>query len=741
MKIKDIVQSRFDKYQKTQNSIRGVLGNLATGVVEVTGKTSTVYVTLMTGQVLDNVVNTRIPNSFGRSVKIGYDSNDKPGVLQILGYGGTNSMGLDDSSIGAGAHHTQHQWPGSDTVFVWGEQFMPSLFVPVAGTLTVSIYPGIYPITGGFKKYDAATAVPLDSYVATIILDEAKLVAIVVDDAGDFQVRDGTPVAAQADPPISAYSMLTDTDIPSLTTGDVGICAVRLYYGQLELLCNGQRNDFIDMRFARSGGGGGSSPGGGHTIQDEGVDKTQRTNLNFTGVGVTVTDDPGDDATVVTIPDYTVPVKASGAEVDTGTNDTKFATPKAITDSDLVMGPDAVVSGNVAVWDGVDGKLLADGGAYFYSLHIDQYGGTGDSFGVLVKNSSTSFTVSQGIYLTGTLSVYRNGQLLTQGSAEDWHEHDPATGVFHTQNAVLAADQITVIYATLDSPGILGTVEEAPDNDTGYVRKNEGWVPEGYNYMDQTGGTGDTCGVIAGAMNSVNTDFEVAQHAYISGSLQVYLNGILQLQGTAEDWVELIPASGTFRMNVAPASTDEITVSYLYSGVITVVGDKHVIQEEGGNLTARTKLNFIGPNVTAEDNAGDDSTDITVKTLVQHGQIIWTIESAYLAVANQGLKPLKLRLPYVGVGATIEEVYAQVNTCPTVANLRIDIHKNGSSIFTATQYVEIVTTQYQVSKTTDFAGGGAIAKDDYFQMELVQGDATAADLVLHMRYKWILTDV
>lgn len=42
--------------------------------------------------------------------------------------------------------------------------------------------------------------------------------------------------------------------------------------------------------------------GGGHTIEDEGTPLTQRTKLNFVGTGVTVTDDSGDDATVVTIP-------------------------------------------------------------------------------------------------------------------------------------------------------------------------------------------------------------------------------------------------------------------------------------------------------------------------------------------------------------------------------------------------------------------------------------------------------
>lgn len=44
-----------------------------------------------------------------------------------------------------------------------------------------------------------------------------------------------------------------------------------------------------------------TASGGGHTIQDEGTPLTQRTNLNFVGSAVTVTDDAGNNATVVTI--------------------------------------------------------------------------------------------------------------------------------------------------------------------------------------------------------------------------------------------------------------------------------------------------------------------------------------------------------------------------------------------------------------------------------------------------------
>lgn len=126
-------------------------------------------------------------------------------------------------------------------------------------------------------------------------------------------------------------------------------------------------------------------------------------------------------------------------------------------------------------------------------------------------------------------------------------------------------------------------------------------------------------------------------------------------------------------------------------------------------------------------------------TVVQHAQIVFTIEGAYLGASYQGVKPLRIPLPYVGAGGTIEEVYCRLNTAPGSAALRLDIHKDGSTIFSGTEYVEIAVAGYTVSRTTNFAGSGAIAKDSYFQLELVQGDAVAADLVVCLRYKWTLT--
>jgi len=49
-------------------------------------------------------------------------------------------------------------------------------------------------------------------------------------------------------------------------------------------------------------GGSGGGGGGGHTIQDEGSGLTQRTGLNFTGAGITCSDDSGNDRTNCNVP-------------------------------------------------------------------------------------------------------------------------------------------------------------------------------------------------------------------------------------------------------------------------------------------------------------------------------------------------------------------------------------------------------------------------------------------------------
>jgi hypothetical protein len=608
MRIKDVVSKRLQIFKKKPDVQYGVIGDIATGLINVPDRSSIIYITLLNGVILNNVLNIRVPNMFGLGVSIGYDGDNLPNTLQVLGIrdsyiGGSYNLG--DILKGVGYHRTQHEWPNGDTVYVWGEQFLPSLFVPAPDTLVVGIYPGSYFLTDSWKVFATAETVSLVSIVGALTSGHARFALIVVDDAGTLQVRVGDLVDEVTGPPfISAYESLTDADIPLPEDGDKAICAVKLFYGQTYFRFTSTVNDFIDMRFTSSSSGSGSSSGG-HIIQNEGTPLATEPNLDFAGDGVLATDVPGSTKTLVTIP----------------------------------------------------------------GAHI-------------IEDNETPVDSEPALNFTGDVNI-------------------------------------------TDEPGIRTTIE----------------VSANHFYIDQSGGTGDTYGILGGARNGVNTEYTVSQGSYISGTVKVYLNGQLLTQGSAEDWHEASAVAGTIHMWVAPEATDEITVTYGYLGAVSVPPGMHIIQEEGGNLTARSKLNFVGTIVTASDDAGNDATKVTIDAPVYHGQLIWTIESIYLGAAYQGLKPLRLWLPYVGAGATIEEIVAVVNTAPTASNLRLDIHKNGSTIFSGTAYVEIPTTQYSVSRTTNFTSSGAIAKDDYFQLELVQGDSVAADLVVHMRYKWTPTGV
>lgn len=72
---------------------------------------------------------------------------------------------------------------------------------------------------------------------------------------------------------------------------------------------------------------------------------------------------PAEIRTIINVADgATSNTKATGAEIDTGTDDTKFATAKAIADSKIVKGPASAGDNYLATFDGITGKLLKDSG-------------------------------------------------------------------------------------------------------------------------------------------------------------------------------------------------------------------------------------------------------------------------------------------------------------------------------------------------------------------------------------------
>jgi len=100
----------------------------------------------------------------------------------------------------------------------------------------------------------------------------------------------------------------------------------------------------------------------------------------------------------------------------------------------------------------------------------------------------------------------------------------------------------------------------------------------GYNSMFEGGSGSGGGGAVTGAavaavtvqneapggfINGVNVAFTTAV-PFVAGTLQVYLNGDLQEEGAANDYVDAGTLDG-FTMTLAPKTFDKVLVSYIKS--------------------------------------------------------------------------------------------------------------------------------------------------------------------------------
>ena len=194
-------------------------------------------------------------------------------------------------------------------------------------------------------------------------VDYDKILAYIVEQVSAIKVRDGVDgvdgVGIKGEDGVDGVSPTLDIPaiveallkvMPKIEVDGVDYVGIKTYIDE-------QVKKIKPQRVGKSGGGATSlgqltdvvlsgltqdargnyilGGGGGHTIEDEGTPLTQRTKLNFVGVGVTVTDDAGDDATVVTIP--------TGGAVDSVNTRTGAVTGLA-ENSDLVAHVDNVAN-------------------------------------------------------------------------------------------------------------------------------------------------------------------------------------------------------------------------------------------------------------------------------------------------------------------------------------------------------------------------------------------------------------
>jgi hypothetical protein len=135
----------------------------------------------------------------------------------------------------------------------------------------------------------------------------------------------------------------------------------------------------------------------------------------------------------------------------------------------------------------------------------------------------------------------------------------------------------------------------------------------------------------------------------------------------------------------------------------------HTVQEEGTPLTARTGLNFIGGAATASDDSGGDKTDVTIRP---HSTFPYSYTGTLVVATGT------FRL-YVERTFTITAVRASVGTAPTGATVIVDVHKNGTTIFTnqAHRPAIAISGNTATASTIDVT---ALSAGDYLTVDIDQ---------------------
>jgi hypothetical protein len=214
------------------------------------------------------------------------------------------------------------------------------------------------------------------------------------------------------------------------------------------------------------------------------------------------------------------------------------------------------------------------GGVIGSGDRTDQAGGTNDTYGILsgsIDGSNATFTASAGEYVSGTLYVYLNGQLQTQGANEDWVETNSDVGVFDFNTPPVAGDVITITYKihgagagdadTLDG---YHASDFAPADQSGEavlgssftIEDNAQWVDTGLSISLPAAGKYELHGNVRGNAS-----------ASITGTNRLYWMSAMLYDATADEDVEnserlivLTGASNTAFQMTAPLYK-QITVS------------------------------------------------------------------------------------------------------------------------------------------------------------------------------------
>lgn len=104
------------------------------------------------------------------------------------------------------------------------------------------------------------------------------------------------------------------------------------------------------------------------------------------------------------------------------------------------------------------------------------------------------------------------------------------------------------------------------------------------------------------------------------------------------------------------------------------------------------------------------------------------------SLTTTGLSPLGVSAH--DIDATINEIYIKLYSAPSSTPVRVSVLKNGINILNSPGYVEVAVGDTDTTFTS--FSDAVITKNDLYQINLVQGDADASYLTVHIRFSWDL---
>lgn len=348
--------------QEKQTEFPGSLGLTIGGYkyVEVPNRAGYVYVRLRDD--LSEVVqayNDKVSLIYGLPVIVVRDQIDK-GRWYIKGRD-IGRYGNWGSTAYLPRHGSQHSFnpasPGADVVWVYGRQWMPMAAVPSGayGGPNVIIQECVYYRDNAFQYVGTTGTADITAYKPTG--SDANIILVWLDEYNNPQLTEGLHCAES----VTGTQEILQYLPPLPNSNALPIAGIRLVSGTSYI---GWENIY-DLRPMIVGDSFIPTGTTGHIIQDDGVAKTQRTNLNFVGDTFVVYDDSGNDATIVS----GTATGGGGGTYDAG--DVPYAGGAGTLTSDGIMWYSAALQG---MGIGLDYSKVTDNG-YIAPLSLkDQLG-------------------------------------------------------------------------------------------------------------------------------------------------------------------------------------------------------------------------------------------------------------------------------------------------------------------------------------------------------------------------------